>query len=343
MKKTWLKFSAFAVAVALMVPVSLLAQKDEKGEKGDKGDKDVQQIIITKKNGKDEKVVVEINGDKITVNGKSLEDYKDQNGDISVRLNKLKDLEFLARIPGAGTNWNFNNSDGFKIFTDNANHAMLGVTTERTDGGVKINAVTKESAAEKIGLKEGDVITKVGDVKMEDPDDLSAEIKKHKPGDKVTVTYLRDKKEYKATAELTKWKGTNGVYNFKMNPSDLNLDFDRIMPRVPEPPNMRTPKAPGFSWSGGAPKLGLSVLDTDDGKGVKIIEVDSDSNAEKAGLKTGDIISHIDDKEVNTVDEVSKLIREKKDNLTVRFQLTRNGKKQNIEVKMPRKIRTADL
>ncbi|MBK6381906.1 MAG: PDZ domain-containing protein [Chitinophagaceae bacterium] len=144
-----------------------------------------------------------------------------------------------------------------------------------------MNAVTKESAAEKIGLKEGDVITKVGDVKMEDPDDLSAEIKKHKPGDKVTVTYLRDKKEYKATAELTKWKGTNGVYNFKMNPSDLNLDFDRIMPRVPEPPNMRTPKAPGFSWSGGAPKLGLSVQDTDDGKGVKIIEVDSDSNAEK--------------------------------------------------------------
>lgn len=60
-------------------------------------------------------MVVEINGDKITVNGKSLEDYKDQNGDISVRLNKLKDLEFLARIPGAGTNWNFNNSDGFKI------------------------------------------------------------------------------------------------------------------------------------------------------------------------------------------------------------------------------------
>ena len=82
------------------------------------------------------------------------------------------------------------------------------------------------------------MITKVGDVKMEDPDDLSAEIKKHKPGDKVTVTYLRDKKEYKATAELTKWKGTNGVYNFKMNPSDLNLDFERIMPRVPEPPNM---------------------------------------------------------------------------------------------------------
>lgn len=41
------------------------------------------------------------------------------------------------------------------------------------------------------------MITKVGDVKMEDPDDLSAEIKKHKPGDKVTVTYLRDKKSIK--------------------------------------------------------------------------------------------------------------------------------------------------
>ena len=33
--------------------------------------------------------------------------------------------------------------------------------------------------------------------------------KSHKPGEKVTVTYLRDDKEQKATAELGKWKGVN--------------------------------------------------------------------------------------------------------------------------------------
>ncbi len=340
MKKIWVKFSGFAIAVALLAPVSLLAQNDEKGDKGDKDvkeKKEVQQIVINRKGDKDEKIVVEINGDKITINGKPLEEYKDKNGDISVRLNKIRDLEFLTRVPGAGVNWN-SNTEGVRVFTNDANHAMLGVTTEKTEEGAKINAITKESAAEKIGLKEGDVITKIGDMEIEDPNDLTTAIKKHKPGDKVIVTYLRDKKEQKASAELTKWKGTTGVYEFKMNPSDMNLDFERMMPRMP-----RVPNAPGFSWSGGAPKLGLSVQDTDDGKGVKIIEVDEKSNAEKAGLKADDIISHIDDKEVNTVDEVSKLIKEKKDNLTVRFQLTRNGKRQNIEVKMPRKIKTADL
>ena len=37
---------------------------------------------------------------------------------------------------------------------------MLGVITEKTDEGVKIQDITKESGAEKAGLKEGDIITK---------------------------------------------------------------------------------------------------------------------------------------------------------------------------------------
>jgi len=193
MKKTWLKLSALVMAFALLAPVSLLAQKDDKGDKADKEKKDVRQIIVTARGEKDEKITVEINGDKITINGKPLEDYKGKDGDISVRLNKLKDLEFLAKVPGAGTNWNLNGFDNFQVFADGVNHAMLGVTTEKTDEGAKINSITKESAAEKIGLKEGDVITKIDDTKIEDPDDLSAAIKTHKPGDKVAVTYLRDK------------------------------------------------------------------------------------------------------------------------------------------------------
>jgi serine protease Do len=90
---------------------------------------------------------------------------------------------------------------------------MLGVTTEKAEQGVTIQDITKESAAEKAGLKENDIITKIDDTKIEDPDGLSAAIKKHKPGEKVTVTYLRDKKEQKVTAELTKWKGDECFFN----------------------------------------------------------------------------------------------------------------------------------
>ena len=98
-----------------------------------------------------------------------------------------------------------------------------------------------------------------------------------------------------------------------------------------------------YSWSGGAPKLGLSVQDTDDGKGVKVIEVDDESNAEKAGIKEDDVITEVDGKAVNSADEVAKIIKDNKDKNSVMVKLTRNGKTQNIEVKIPRKLKTADL
>jgi serine protease Do len=255
-------------------------------------------------------------------------------------------MEFLTRIPNVSGSWSYNgNSDAFqnyKLATEDANKAMLGVTTESTDEGAEINSVTKESAAEKMGLKEGDIITKVDDKKIEDPDDLSEAIKAHKPGDKVAITYLRDKKEQKATAELTKWKGVN-VFgatgnNFKtLEGMKLNQDIPRAL-TIP-----RTPGAQNWSWSGGTPKLGLSVQDTDDGKGVKVIEVDEQSNAEKAGIKENDVVTEVDGKAVNSTDDMVKMIRESKDKISVMVKLQRAGKTQNIEVKMPRKIKTADL
>jgi serine protease Do len=345
MKQACRKFSALLFAVAFLLPVSMLAQ-DEKGKEKDK-DKEVKekkesdQIIITRKGNKDEKVVVEIVGDKITVNGKPIEDLKD--GDVSVRRAKIRDVWSYA--DGIKGNYNFNYSG------TESNRAMLGVTTEKADDGVgvEIQSITKESGAAKAGLKEGDIITRIGDKKIESPDQLSAAIKAQKPGDKVDVTYLRDKKEQKATAELGKYKGI-GTFStpegYKMDMGDLNLNLDNYMPRAQSLPRIRTtPPANGqnWSWSGGAPKLGLSVQDTDDGKGVKIIEVDDESNAKKAGLKEEDIINEIDGKAVNSADEVAKIIRDSKDKGSVMLKLQRAGKTQNIEVKIPRKLKTADL
>jgi serine protease Do len=346
MKQIWVKLSAFVFAVALLVPVSLLAQKDEKDketkEKTEK--KDVEQIIITRKGDKNEKVIVEVNGDKITVNGKPLDEYKDKDGDVSVRLHKFKEMEALTGFP-RGQVWNYNGDNNFQYLNEDANHAMLGVTTEKAEQGVEVQDVTKESAAQKAGLKEGDIITKIDDKKIEDPDDLSTAIKAHKPGDKVTVTFLRDKKEQKATAELTKWKGMNAMTlngkNFKMDMGDMN--FDKVMPRMQAMPKVGTPYGQNWSWSGGGPKLGLSVQDTDDGKGVKVIDVDDESNAAKAGIKEDDIITEVDGKAVNGTDEIAKIIRDNKDKTSVMIKLQRGGKTQNIEVKMPRKIKTADL
>ncbi len=56
--------------------------------------------------------------------------------------------------------------------------------------------------AEKAGLKPGDIILKIDDKNIDQTNSLSALVNKHKVGDKVTLTILRDGKEQKLEATL---------------------------------------------------------------------------------------------------------------------------------------------
>ncbi|MFC6934279.1 trypsin-like peptidase domain-containing protein [Actinomadura yumaensis] len=97
------------------------------------------------------------------------------------------------------------------IRTGTAKRAQLGIgmdqkyqgpgvkIAERATGGVE--PVAKGGPAERAGLKAGDVITKLGDQPIEDPADLSAQIRSRAPGEKVKVTYVRAGKE--TTVEVT--------------------------------------------------------------------------------------------------------------------------------------------
>lgn len=362
MKQTKILTAAFVLAFA--VPATGLAQKEDKVKndpvvvegKKMKDAKETEQIIITRVNGKDLKTTIEINGDKILVNGKPLDD---KDSDVNVQRFKFKDAYGLNFRNGVAYAPNMKVMRSFAAADEN--RAMLGVTSQKAEGGVEVQAVTEESAAEKAGIKENDVITKIDDKKIEDPDDLSAAIKAHKPGDKVTVTYLRDKKEQKVTAELTKWKGMGETFNVFGSGNDFNLDLGDLNLRelsVPRSPSARSiprvvPGQPfsemtpgqGFnwSWSGSGPKLGVSVQDTDDGKGVKVIDVDKDSNAGKAGLKEDDLITEVNGKPVNGADEMAKVVKENKDKTSIQLKVQRDGKSMNMEVKMPRKLKSADL
>ena len=328
MKRLLPKLSAVVLATLLIAPVAIHAQDEKEKDKSDKKDGD--QIIITRKKTDNGKVTVVIDGDKVTVNGKPIEDLKDD--DITVNRHKIKD--------GYNGSWsyNWNDNDNFKMLYDDGNTAMLGVVTESEDEGLRITDITEGSGADKAGLKEDDIITKVDDKKVDDPDDLTKLIRSHKPGDKVNITYLRDKKELKVTAELGKWKGSD-FNTFNMP----NMNFDMIAPNAGAHPKVKIAPGQYYSFFDNRPKLGLSVQDTEDGKGVKVIDVDDEGNGQKAGVKENDIITAINDKEVNSADEVARIIRESRDKPSVMLKIKRAGKMQNIEVRMPRKLKTADL
>ena len=333
--------------------------KGEKGEKGVKGAKG-------KKGEKDIRLVIEINDDNLTVNGKPLAEFDDNRIAIMKKNIIVRDGNTMRitvprppRSPFQGQprqNWNWNDDGEARVFEFNMNGALLGVATEKSENGAKIVEVTKETAADKAGLKAGDIITKVNDNKISDPEDLTKAIGNFKPEDKVTITYLRDGKEKKATAALGKREGAM-AFNMERMP-ELELLQERMqglrgldkLERLEELEQYRGFDGEGMPhqfefFRGGQPKLGIRAQDTEDGKGVKVLGVDEGSAAEKAGIKEGDVITSFDGKEINSVNELvdlSRAAREAK-KMLMPLKYLREGKEQQAELKIPRKLRTAEL
>jgi len=74
--------------------------------------------------------------------------------------------------------------------------------------GVLVRSVNKESAAEKAGMKAGDVITKVDDTAVSTPQQISSALRAANRKSSVVVTVVRNKKEM----TLTVTPDTNGMY-----------------------------------------------------------------------------------------------------------------------------------
>ena len=301
------------------------------------------EIIIRHKTDKDAKVTIEIKNGQVFVNGKPASDFQDDNLSISKRKIRtmnggpwtLMDGDRAITIAPSpfrnGGGWNFNG----KILDENS--AFLGVTSIKPEDGpdgAKIGEVSPGSAAEKAGLKQGDLITRVDDITIDGPESLSDAIGRYKPEDKVTITYTRDGKEQKSTAVLGKNKNAT-MYRFRQTPNpDMYRDFKEFMPRGNY----------NFNYNmGGSPRLGIHAQDTEDGKGVKVLDVDDESAASKAGLKEGDIITRFDGKDVNSAGDLAQIARESRTKPSVHVTVLRGGKPVDLEVKIPRKLKTADL
>lgn len=310
-------------------------KSDTKGEKGEKGSKGA-------KGSKDVKLVIELKDDAVLVNGKPLDDFNDNELAILKKDIMVMDGNtFSIAVPGhpmspfRGGNWSMENDGPAVIGYGNMNKAFLGVGSEKADKGVVITEITPGSAAEKAGLKEGDFINKIDNTVITSPGQLSETIGKYKPENKISIDIKRGGRDEKITANLGKH-----TERIARTYPGMNEDFDFKMDGVMDGVAME-----GFGFMNGQPKLGIKAQDTEDGKGVEILEVDEESAAEKAGLKEGDIITSFDGSAVNSVGDLvdrARLARDaKKSVLPVKF--LRENKEQQVDIKMPRKLRTAEL
>ncbi len=337
-----LGFMAFAPAVQAQEEITV-TQNDKK---------ESQEIYIRKKGDKEAKLTVVIKGDKVTINGKPLSEFKDDNITINKRYITVFDKngnKEINLVPGEF----MNNMRFWKDSSKAVTYTFLGVSTDQTEQGAKIINVTKESAAEKAGLQKDDIINAIGDKKIDGPAGLSEYIRSLKPKDEVTIYYTRDGKSSSTRAILGERKEENSFAMAFSAPNDLSGSYrspyvqDVPMPGLPRLNNLDGLNGNNFEVFGNMfprkQKLGLKIQDTEDGNGVKVLDVDKDSPAEKAGLKKEDILVEIAGNKINNTDEARESLMENMDKPAYNIKAKRNGNNLSFDIKIPKKLKTTNL
>lgn len=194
----------------------------------------------------------------------------------------------------------------------------LAKTLELKDTkGVIVSEVRKGSAAEKAGLKRGDVITAVNGEKIEDSNVLRNKVAATLPGNAVTLTILRDGKEQEAKATLDEFTPENAKGEKRDDKTDggksnesgkLGLELEPVTPEI-----ARRLELPAGS------------------KGLIVTDVDPSGPAAEAGIDKGDVILEINRQPVETFDQ-AKAALDKAGDKTSLLLIARGGRTLYVTV-----------
>lgn len=159
--------------------------------------------------------------------------------------------------------------------------------------GVYVNGITDGGAAQLAGMKSGDVITRIGNMEVNNVPQLQEQVSRFRPGDKVAVTVLRDGKESVMDVTL---RGRDGV--LASNSSKGNTPL--------------------------ASALGAEFRNASDEElrslklesGVKVTAING-GKLRSSGIREGFIITRIDQEKVNSVDQLLGILAKKKGGVLV--------------------------
>lgn len=148
--------------------------------------------------------------------------------------------------------------------------------------GIYIAKVIDDGAAADAGLKEGDVITHIDGQKVKAFGELQNIIAQKRPGDKISINYLRNKTKKTATLTLKNEKGNTKV----VKDADIDVLGGQFRPVTD------------------AQKEQLNI-----GYGLQVIKV-SGGKLKDAGVPQGFIIQRINEESIKTIDDLQKIVKD---------------------------------
>ena len=102
-------------------------------------------------------------------------------------------------------------------------------------------------------------------------------------------------------------------------------------------------KMDGFRDFKRRPRLGANIQDTEDNSGVKVIQVNPESPAAKAGLQKDDVITSISGQKVTDVNGAMDVLNDNEDKNNYTIVVNRAGSTVTLEVKIPKELHTGSL
>jgi len=181
--------------------------------------------------------------------------------------------------------------------------AMLGIFMRNIDDnfakekdikleGVYVTSVTENGGAAAAGIKEGDVIISINNIAVNSMAELQEQISKYRPNDQVNVTVTRDKKTQQFTVTLRNIEGNTQILRGDSSDPIFGTTFEEVSQKEKK-------------------DLGIK-------SGVKVKEVGQGKLRDQR-IRSGFIITLVNDKPVNSVSDIRKIVDAVKSNGRIVF------------------------
>jgi serine protease Do len=194
------------------------------------------------------------------------------------------------------------------VYIEDVQESLAKALKIKSLNGAIVNQVVEDSPAERAGVKEGDIIIKVGDNDIRNGSHLRNVISSFRPGERPKLVILRDSKEKVIPVRLRELPAQEELASGGRVEDDS--DVDDI--------GGRTGFAVAELGSREAERYDIQVS-----KGVVVTRIDARSKAARDGIQPGDVVVQVGDREIKGIRDYRQAMKEYGEGDTVLFRVAR--------------------
>jgi len=297
------------LGVGQTVTMGIISAKGRSTGVGDGGYEDFLQTDAPINHGNSGGALVNMKGELVGINSQILSESGGNIGiGFAIPVNMAKNVMEQLRTKG-------------KVTRSQLGVTVQGITSDLADSlglkdstGALVSAVAPGSAAERAGVKRGDVIRSFNGVAVHDTNTLRNRVAEAGAGTASELVIVRDGSEKRLSVKLDE---ASPEQSARMNGDEPSADDKTAL---------------GVSVMPLTPELAARVKAPKDAKGLFVNDVDPAGRAAAAGIQPGDIIQEANRQAVSSVDDLRSAVRKSGEKPTL-FLINRQGSDLFITVR----------